>query len=142
MGTCAGGSRAKHQGAGVAMYAAPALRLHNEITVDTVLSALGRGKASGLTANELVYAITGQPGAGLERQLRQVIEALRMAGHPVCGIPTDGYYLAATAEELNETCEFLYSRSVGTLKKVTAMKHVAMPDLRGQLGLPLKKETP
>jgi hypothetical protein len=59
----------------------------------------------------------------------------------VCGHPSTGYHLAGTAAELDRTCEFLFGRSMTSLKQVSAMKRVTLPDLRGQLGLPLKKES-
>ena len=48
----------------------------------------------------------------------------------------DGCFLAETPEELNATCEFLYSRAMTSLTQVARMKRKALPDLRGQLGLP------
>ncbi|TAM72333.1 hypothetical protein EPN44_16080 [bacterium] len=109
------------------------------ITLDTVLGALrGRmGAANGCTARELVLAISGRFSTADERRLRKVIEALRGAGHPVCGTPDTGYFLAANAAELDRTCEFLFRRSMTSLRQVSAMRRVTLPDLRGQLGLPI-----
>ena len=114
--------------------------LPREITPETVLAALqGRiGRASGLTAEELAHAITGTHGAGDLRRLRTVVEQLRRDGHAVCATPRHGYYLAANAADLDETCAFLLDRAMTTLRQIAAMKRVAMPDLRGQLGLPLE----
>lgn len=109
------------------------------ISLDSVLGALrGRvGEANGCTARELVLSISGRFSTADERRLRKVIEALRTAGHPVCGTPKTGYFLAATSAELDRTCEFLFGRSITTMRQVSAMRRVTLPDLRGQLGLPL-----
>lgn len=109
------------------------------ISLDSVLAALRScvGKAHGRTGRQIVQAITGKHSTGAERRLRKVVEALRTAGHPVCGKPNTGYFLAATADELTSTCEFLFGRSMTSLRQVSAMQRVTLPDLRGQLGLPI-----
>lgn len=109
------------------------------ITPDSVLATLRHcvGQANGQTAREIVLRVTGKRSAACERRLRKVIEALRTAGHPVCGHPARGYYIAATDAELDHTCEFLFHRSMTSLKQVSAMRRVTLPDLRGQLGLSL-----
>lgn len=109
------------------------------ISLDSVLGALrGRvGEANGGTARELVLAISGRFSTADERRLRKVIEALRTAGHPICGLPETGYYFAANAAELDRTCEFMFKRSMTSLRQVGAMRRVTLPDLRGQLGLPI-----
>lgn len=108
-----------------------------KLTPDTVLAALCEciGEAHGVTARELVRAVRGFCDRGDERRLRLVIEALRTAGHGVCGHPAHGYYMAQNAADLDRTCEFLYARAMTSLRQVAALKRVAMPDLRGQLGL-------
>lgn len=112
--------------------------LPREITPDTVLIALQRciGAANGMTASQLALQITGRRHAADERRLRSVIGSLRLDGQPVCATPDDGYFLAATAEELNRTCVFLTKRGATSFRLVAAMKRVAMPDFYGQLGLP------
>lgn len=110
-----------------------------ELTPAAVLAALQIGQAHGKTAEQLVLGITGRQCSAHERRLRQVIEALRVAGHCICAHPQHGYYLAATDDELDRTCSFLLERAMTSLRQVSAMRRVAMPDLRGQLGLPLEK---
>ncbi|MCP1375356.1 hypothetical protein [Dyella lutea] len=112
----------------------------NDMTPDAVLAELQHsvGEARGRTADELVLAITGRRSEAQQRRLRQVIEALRLQGHRICADPTHGYYLAATDHELDRSCSFLLSRAMTTLRQISAMKRVALPDLHGQLGLPLE----
>lgn len=113
-----------------------------DLTPDTVLAALQNcvGESRGYTAEQLVNAITHRAGTAAElRRLRTVIEALRTAGHRICANPAHGYYLAANDTELDRTCSFLYERAITSLRQVSAMKRVALPDLRGQLGLPLEQ---
>ena len=104
-----------------------------------VLGALMRhiGAARGATATAIVREITGETvsNAAAERQLREVIVRLRLDGHHVCAHPRHGYFIAANPDELNQTCRFLYARSMTSLRQVAAMKRVSLPDLEGQLRL-------
>ena len=110
-----------------------------EITPDTVLAALqGRvGAANGITAAVLVYAISGRISSADERRLRDCVVFLRLKGHPLCATPGEGYFIAANDRELNATCRHLLNRAVTGLQQVAVLKQRAMPDLFGQLGLPL-----
>lgn len=111
-----------------------------QITPAQVLTELQHhiGKDNGIHARDLVQRITGQTTEAehLERKVREVVTELRMQGEHVCGHPATGYFIAQTAEELQATCNFLYSRSITGLQQVAAMKRVSMPDLRGQFHLP------
>lgn len=113
---------------------------HDPITVETVLAALRDrvGRARGVTAQTLALQLTGRINACDQRRLRQVIEALRRAGHSICAHPATGYFSAGCDADVDDTCEFLYARAMTSLQQISAMKRVALPDLRGQLGLPLK----
>lgn len=119
----------------------PAL-IPREMTPENVLQVMqGRiGAANGITARDLVYLLTGQVNAAEERRLRQVIERLRRDGHAICAHPQTGYHWAASAGELDRTCEFLFGRALSSLEQISALKKIALPDLRGQLGLPLPKD--
>lgn len=113
--------------------------MSNELTRDTLLVALRQhiGRRHGVTATALCRQVLGtQPTGGDERQLRTLVVELRLEGHHVCAHPRDGYFLAANAEELEETCSFLKSRSMSGLQQISAMKRVAIPDLIGQGRLP------
>ena len=85
------------------------------------------GRANGIGEKALVLA-TGLTG----RAIRSCIEQLRLEGRGICGKPNTGYFMAATAEELNETCEWMRSRGIKSLKQVSAMQRVAIADLIGQ----------
>lgn len=113
-----------------------------ELTPATVLYALRhrRGRANGLTAEQLVELITGDRLPADVRRLRHVVEHLRLEGHAVCALPSSGYYLAATAEDLDLTCNYLYARAMTSLRQIGQLKRRAVPDLRGQLGLPMTDE--
>jgi hypothetical protein len=110
-----------------------------QLTPAIVLDALGdrEGADNGITARDLVQLICGCSTAAGERRLRHVIEALRGQGHRIGAHPSTGYFLARTDAELDATCEFLYSRAMTSLRQIAVMKRVALPDLRGQLRLPL-----
>jgi len=103
----------------------------------SLIAVLGNhiGKLNGITVSGLVRQIAGVTDAGLERECRRLIMELRMKGHHICGRPETGYFIAATADELRETCEWLYSRAMTSLRQISAMQRVSLPDLRGQLNL-------
>jgi hypothetical protein len=107
-----------------------------------VLAALSRhiGRENGATAEQLAREVTEHhmryPASVLTRQLREAVVQLRLEGHHVCATPENGYFLAASAEELDATCLFLHERAMTTLRQIAAMKRISLPDLRGQLHLP------
>ncbi len=114
-------------------------------TKEAVLQVLQehQGEDQGVTIAGLVERFYGlryyenRGRAGAQRDLRLAIEALRCEGHRICATPETGYFMATTDAELDGTCGFLYTRAMTSLKQVAAMKRVALPDLRGQLRLPL-----
>lgn len=97
-----------------------------------VLTVLSRhiGKGNGISVVQL-----SQQTDLLPRAIRSHISDLREDGHAVCGTPKDGYYIAATAEELEETCQFIRSRSMHGLRMESRMRKIPLPDLLGQLHL-------
>lgn len=117
-----------------------------QISHSQVLIELERhsGAVNGIHVRDLVQRITGQliNAESLERKVRDCIVELRMQGHPICGHPSTGYYLAATEEELNDSCEFLYQRAMTSLTQISRLKQRALPDFRGQLGLPATPKLP
>jgi hypothetical protein len=113
--------------------------MNNELTRDTLLIALRQhiGRRHGITATALCREVLGShPTSGDERFLRTLVVELRMLGHHVCAHPRDGYFLADSSEEMEETCAFLHSRAMSSLQQESAMKRVSIPDLIGQQRLP------
>lgn len=110
------------------------------LTPALVFDALGDrvGAGNAISARGLVMQLLGYYSAAGERQLRDIVVALRTAGHPVCAHPKDGYYIAGDAKDIDATCLFLYSRAMTSLRQIAAMKRVALPDFRGQLQLPIE----
>lgn len=112
------------------------------VTRDAVLGALTAhiGAQNGVHVELLAAEVAGIFRTNATaRQIRQMVVELRRDGHHICGEPTTGYFLAATPEELDRCCEFLYERAMTTLMQISAMKRVAVPDLRGQLRMPLER---
>lgn len=101
-------------------------------TLSEVLSIMARhiGRGKGITANGLALQL-GIP----ERQVRCRISELREEGIAICGHPGAGYFIAATPEELEETCQFLRSRALHSLMLESKLRNVPLPDLLGQLKL-------
>lgn len=89
------------------------------------------GRDSGITARAIAQAL-----GCTERLVRELVTELRMDGVALCGKPDTGYFVAATAEELQETCAFLRARALHSLVLEARMRHVPLPDLIGQLRLP------
>lgn len=103
-----------------------------------VIAALARhiGASNGISCELLAMSLFADPAEHHKRRVRSAIEQLRREGHAICGHPGTGYYIASNADELDGTCEFLYSRAMTTLTQIAAMKRISMPDLRGQFHLP------
>lgn len=101
-----------------------------------VLNALGvahRGRENGIHANHLASKLGLQGEYGL-RKLRKAISELRETGIPIAGMPETGYFVAATAEELDEFCiKFLEGRAMHSLKLSSRLRRIPLPVLCGQL---------
>ncbi|OHD24113.1 MAG: hypothetical protein A2Y38_12320 [Spirochaetes bacterium GWB1_59_5] len=98
-----------------------------------VLTALSRhiGKGNGIGVKLLAQQLGIE-----ERNTRKLISELREEGHAICGTPADGYYIAATPEELEATCEFLHNRALHSLTLESRLRKIPLADLLGQLHLP------
>lgn len=96
-----------------------------------VLTILERhiGRGNGISMRELEQQLDMLP-----RAIRQHISDLREDGKAVCGTPADGYYIAATPEELEHTCDFLRSRAMHSLALESKLCNIPLPDLLGRIG--------
>ena len=90
------------------------------------------GRPAGISCRKLAAAV-----AAAEREVREAVTALRRSGHPVCGTPSTGYFIARTREELDETCVFLRGRALHTLGLEASLRKVSLPRLVGQMQLDL-----
>ena len=90
-----------------------------------------QGRNNGITAEQLA----AQLGCDA-RHMRTLVSALRTEGVAVCGHPSDGYYIAVTPEELEDTCSFLRSRAMHSLTLESKLRNVALGELLGQLRVP------
>jgi biotin operon repressor len=102
------------------------------VSKERLLNVLSRhiGKGYGLGVAALALQVGLQ-----QRQVRKFITDLRQDGVAVCGTPTHGYYIAGTAEELEETCQFLRRRALHSLTLESRLRKVPLADLVGQLHL-------
>lgn len=88
-----------------------------------------KGQANGIHMDKL-EAMTGQPG----RTLRKFISDLRREGTAICGKPETGYFIAGTAEELEEFCiKYLEARALHSLQLSSRLRNIPLPILAGQL---------
>lgn len=99
---------------------------------EQALAVLSRhiGRSNGITAVALANELHVQP-----RQVRALVTDLRLDGVAVCGQPATGYYIAANAEEVETTCQFLRSRALHSLTLESRLRKVPLVDLVGQLRL-------
>lgn len=102
-------------------------------TANQLLSTLAHhiGKGNGINVKRLADMLSSSP-----RHVRKLVSELRGTGHAVCGTPTDGYYIAATADELQHTCAFLRRRAMHSLILESRLMKIPLADLIGQLHLP------
>ena len=102
-------------------------------TNDQLVTLLSRhiGKGNGIGVKDIARQI----GAN-ERHVRAMVSDLRDEGLAVCGTPRHGYYIAATLEELEETCTFLRRRAMHSLGLESRLRRIPLPDLLGQLHVP------
>jgi biotin operon repressor len=102
-------------------------------TANQLLTLLSHhiGKGNGLGVEQLAETLGATP-----RHVRKLVSELRESGHAVCGTPVDGYYIAANADELQHTCDFLRSRAMHSLTLESRLKKIPLADLIGQLHLP------
>lgn len=100
-------------------------------TKTELLNALSRhqGRGNGIGARELAAELQIP-----QRRLRLLISRCRDEdGVAICGHPSTGYYMACTPDELSESCAFLEHRALHSLRLLSRMKKVSLPDLLGQL---------
>lgn len=74
------------------------------------------------------------------RFLRALIDELQREGIEICSSrssDSSGYWLAATATELNGYCDVLLQEITRKASKVAALKHIGLPVLVGQMALNL-----
>lgn len=102
------------------------------MTKTELLNALAahQGRDKGISARDLAAHLQLP-----QRRLRKLVSELREEGIALCGTPATGYYMAQTPEELRETCAFLEHRALHSLRKLSQMKKVSLPDLMGKLML-------
>lgn len=108
----------------------------NHLNRNDVAAALARhiGRDKSVTMTNLVFEVTGRRADLVaERRCRTIITELRTEGIAVCGHPSCGYWMAASADELDECCQFLRSRAMHSLTLESRLRRIALPDLLNQL---------
>ena len=123
-------SRATHQVAQAGLcFAMPPDELRALMVM--VLSRDHSGRQRGVKAEVLALKI----GVSA-RTLRHLISDARTEGVAIVGTPESGYYVAQTADELDECCRFLRSRAMHTLQIEARLRKCALAELLGQLKVP------
>lgn len=98
-----------------------------------VMSASHRGRANGIHGKHLALKL-GLEGEQGMRRMRTVISELRETGVAIAGLPETGYFVATTADELDDFCiRFLESRALHSLKLSSRLRRIPLAQLCGQL---------
>lgn len=112
----------------------------NEYEFRTYLILMGhKGKENAIDMGELYRRVFGedfQDKITDTRKLRKVITELRKRGFPVLSSmkgQNRGYYLAKTAEEINEFTKTMEKRALKTLMLICRIKKISLPQYLGQL---------
>lgn len=106
-------------------------RLEQMAALVQLLSTRHAGRSRGINAEDLARQLCMS-----ERMLRALVSEAREAGLAISATPETGYYVAQTAQELEESCEFLRSRAMHSLRMEAQLRRLPLPDLLGQLRLP------
>lgn len=88
------------------------------------------GRAKGQTMADIALALGRR-----SRDLRLLVQELRLRGCPICAHPTTGYYWAETPEDLEMAVDFLRRRALCSLTQVSRLQRFALPLLAGQMVL-------
>jgi biotin operon repressor len=89
-----------------------------------------QGAGNGVSAS----SVAAQLGVSA-RKVRTLVSALRDDGIAICGKPSTGYFVPVTPDELQVSCRWLEHRALHSLRLLSRMKKVSLPDLLGQLKL-------
>lgn len=101
-------------------------------TRDDLLRVLAnhQGALNGVSVEVLAHTLDVPP-----RRVRSLVTEAREEGVAICGHPKEGYYIAVTAQELEETCQFLRARAMHSLMLEARLRKLPLPELIGQLRL-------
>lgn len=107
----------------------------------TLLRHVGPNNKIGM--GELYSSVFGKPWANRindTRKLRDLIMELRADGMPVMSdcASNGGYWIAASASEINAWCDRTKARALSMLGRAANMKKVSLPDYLGQMRLELE----
>ena len=94
------------------------------------LSTAHKGRLCGIKVEALARKVNVS-----QRDIRKAVSDLREDGVPVAATPATGYYLAETADEINECCQLLRGRALHSLRLVSRLTKLALPELLGQMRL-------
>lgn len=107
------------------------LRAAHMAALVNLLCSRHTGRANGVSAAALADELCMS-----ERMLRCLVSEARERGVAISATPETGYYVAETAAEMQESCKFLRSRAMHSLRMEAQLRHIPLPDLLGQLHLP------
>lgn len=87
------------------------------VTTESLRRVLLHGHTNGRSVETLAFMLDTTP-----RAVRKLREELVEEGVPVCAHPRDGYYIAATWEEVEATYDWLRSRGLHTLSLASKLR--------------------
>ncbi len=86
-----------------------------------------RGSAQGAGVSALARAHSLP-----ERRVRELVSELREDGVAVCAHPSTGYFLPETADELQQSIDYLEHRAKKSLMLAARMRAMSLPGLPGR----------
>jgi hypothetical protein len=97
-----------------------ARRITQEAVLELLQEQVGRGSA--LKAAEIVETLTNQrSNETQERELREIIRKLRLAGQPICTHSAHGYWWASSPNDLEAACGFLRGKAMSSLRQISKL---------------------
>lgn len=102
--------------------------MHKHQLINIMAKHVGAG--NGVSVEDLSHSMSC-----CTRAVRTAISEARSEGVAICGYPRTGYYIAQTAEELEQTCQFLRSRAMHSLHLESKLRNIPLNDLLGQMHL-------
>ncbi len=88
------------------------------------------GRANAISGEDLAKAL----GVSM-RKMRDCKDAVISDGVALCSHPSHGYWIAETAEEVEQACQFHRTRALHELALEAKLRKLTLPDLLGQLHL-------
>lgn len=106
-----------------------------------MMQHIGPDKRIGM--GELFEDVIGEPWSHRindTKLIRKLVTEMRREGHPVMSDTSSshgGYWLAASASEINNWCNQSKNRALDILQRISTIKKISLPEFLGQMQIEL-----